>query len=287
MFFYELYPDTIGDTIPTLPVNQEDVVLFGLGMTRPLTWENVCSIALEQGAYRQVSSRIPRQNGQPSVFAVKHAIHAVALAHASEYAAMRAAIDVQYDPVENYNMYETSTTDYEGSQTTTTQQTSADSRTVSASAAQDKTTTPEQCTTNVEAAAQTTASTQHDVVGFDGEAADFKPESRDTSTNTTPELTTTTTTQALEQTTDYGARTSTEQFTAGDRQATTSFDGRTDTTTLHRHGNIGVTTSQQLIESELILRAKLNLAERVARDILAGLCIANYNFSDLFGGRGI
>lgn len=284
MYFFELYPDTIGDVLPTLPVNESDLALFGLGSDAPLSWESVSSIALNRGAYRLVSQRIPQNaDGSPSIEAVKFAIHAVALMHASDYAAIRATISAQYDPIENYRMDETTTTDYLGGQTTTAEQDGEDSRTTSSLAAQDSTTTPETTTTAVSQAATATNTTERDVVGFDTADA-YKHEYKDTTTAAEPERTTTTTESAVTATTDYGARSTTETYTAADRTTTTTFNDRTDSTTVNRHGNIGVTTSQQLLESELVLRAKLNLADRIADDILSELCVANYHFNMIYRG---
>lgn len=45
---------------------------------------------------------------------------------------------------------------------------------------------------------------------------------------------------------------------------------------LSRHGNIGVTTSQQMLESEIILREKHNLLEMLFNDIDSILCLKVY-----------
>lgn len=45
---------------------------------------------------------------------------------------------------------------------------------------------------------------------------------------------------------------------------------------LTRHGNIGVTTSQQMLESEIVLREKHNLIEMIFKDIDSVLCLKVY-----------
>lgn len=45
---------------------------------------------------------------------------------------------------------------------------------------------------------------------------------------------------------------------------------------LTRHGNIGVTTSQQMLESEIVLREKHNLIDMIFKDIDSVLCLKVY-----------
>lgn len=77
-----------------------------------------------------------------------------------------------------------------------------------------------------------------------------------------------------------GSRTTTESFagnadessTTGTATSTTTTSGTdTNTHTLSRSGNIGVTTSQQMLESEIQLADKMNIFRIIERDIAAKL----------------
>ncbi len=79
-----------------------------------------------------------------------------------------------------------------------------------------------------------------------------------------------------------GSRTTTESYsgnadesnTAGTATSTTTTTGTdTNTHTLSRSGNIGVTTSQQMLESEIQLADKMNIFRIIERDIAAKLFI--------------
>lgn len=57
---------------------------------------------------------------------------------------------------------------------------------------------------------------------------------------------------------------------------TEDVKSNTGTESLTRHGNIGVTTSQQMLESEIVLREKHNFLEMIFRDIDSVLCLKVY-----------
>lgn len=100
------------------------------------------------------------------------------------------------------------------------------------------------------------------------------------------------------QSTDVNVHQSTESgiygFNSTESQPTATGDGDTHTTgiknnnetedvksntgteSLTRHGNIGVTTSQQMLESEIVLREKHNFVEMIFRDIDSVLCLKVY-----------
>ena len=72
--------------------------------------------------------------------------------------------------------------------------------------------------------------------------------------------------------------TSSEVTVEGDKADNTTHEAETETGTreLTRHGNIGVTTSQQMLESEVTLREKTNFYNIVLNDIAKLLCLNVY-----------
>lgn len=64
----------------------------------------------------------------------------------------------------------------------------------------------------------------------------------------------------------------------GDNDDNVSHDVDTETGTreLTRHGNIGVTTSQQMLESEIKLRNNYNFTQMILKDVSQILCISVY-----------
>lgn len=63
---------------------------------------------------------------------------------------------------------------------------------------------------------------------------------------------------------------------SGDKNKTDETINRTGTRTLTRSGNIGVTTSQQMLESEIKLRALYNMIEIIFNDVDKVLCLSIY-----------
>ena len=70
----------------------------------------------------------------------------------------------------------------------------------------------------------------------------------------------------------------TEVTVEGSNDDNVSHDLETETGTreLTRHGNIGVTTSQQMLESEIVLRNKNNFYKMVLNDVSSILCLSVY-----------
>ena len=63
---------------------------------------------------------------------------------------------------------------------------------------------------------------------------------------------------------------------SGDKNKTDETINRKGTRTLTRSGNIGVTTSQQMVESEIKLRALYNMIEIIFNDVDKVLCLSIY-----------
>ena len=157
------------------------------------------------------------------------------------------------------------------------------------------------------AAATTTEETRRDVYGYNSPAA-AQPESTDTKTLTAPEQTTTQTTDAATDsvvtdavtvtnnlgarsvtaadaehtdTTTRGKRATNDTFRAGDTTTETTYNNRSDVTQLTRSGNIGVTTSQQLLLSELQLRRATEYINTLATDIVNALTVGIYGLGGI------
>lgn len=157
------------------------------------------------------------------------------------------------------------------------------------------------------AAATTTEETRRDVYGYNSPAT-AQPESTDTKTLTAPEQTTTQTTDAATDsvvtdavtitsnlgersvtatdaehtdTTTRGARKTQDTQRAGDTATETTYNNRSDVTELTRTGNIGVTTSQQLLLSELQLRRATEYINTLATDIVNALTVGIYGLGGI------
>lgn len=162
-------------------------------------------------------------------------------------------------------------------------------------------------TTETTAAATTTETNERDVYGYDAPATG-QHDTKDTRTLTAPEQTTTqsadavtdtVSTDAVTVTSHLGARNATvtdnehtdtinrgerstrDTHNAGDTSTTTEYNNRVDTTEINRTGNIGVTTSQQLLMSELELRRATEYINVLATDILNALTIGVYGLGGM------
>lgn len=170
------------------------------------------------------------------------------------------ALQEEYAPLENYSMRERMTNDVTqkayGKTTTRTDN-------LSHSKTGNDTNTPnltETETPNVTKAKET------GVYGFNTQQ-DPVPDGTETDTETGTNTTTTTGTSR----TDYNT---TESDTGTQAVADTGTDTETRNYLLTREGNIGVTTSQQMLESEIELRCKWNMCEIIAVAFMREFCVA-------------
>ena len=145
-----------------------------------------------------------------------------------------------YNPIENYDRQEDTSLSYEGSENVTrnvdsdrkTKGTTADTRNNTSSA---------------------NSSSQKNVFAFD--SAEASPSDSDSGTTT---ATGTGTSNSTVDNSDVEKRTETEGH---------SFTNRKNVTASRIHGNVGVTTSQQMLESEVALRMKHDFFDTVYEDI--------------------
>lgn len=156
-------------------------------------------------------------------------------------------LNLEYNPIDNTDKYE----DY--TDTRTTERTTA-GETASTSGGTDSRTENE-----------TTSGTRNETVEHDvsaENASDYQPDSRDTTRGSN------------EDSRENTARGTTSLTSSGTNNETEKY---TDTFkhTLHTHGNIGVTTTQQMIESERE-SVRYNLIEEIASDYQTAFCLDIY-----------
>lgn len=156
-------------------------------------------------------------------------------------------LNLKYNPIDNTDKYE----DY--TDTRSTERTTS-GETASTSGGTDSRTENE-----------TTSGTRNETAEHDvsaENASDYQPDSRDT-TRGSNEDSRENTARGTTSLTSNGTNSETENYTD------------TFTHTLHTHGNIGVTTTQQMIEAERE-SVRYNLVEEIAADYQAAFCLDIY-----------
>lgn len=156
-------------------------------------------------------------------------------------------LNLKYNPIDNTDKYE----DYTDKRTT--ERTTA-GETASTSGGTDSRTENE-----------TTSGTRNEAVDHDvsaENASNYQPDSRDTTRGSN------------EDSRENTARGTTSLSSSGTNSETENYTD-TFTHTLHTHGNIGVTTTQQMIEAERE-SVRYNLIEEIAADYQAAFCLDIY-----------
>lgn len=179
----------------------------------------------------------------------------------------------EYKPIENYNMVENSvdtrTPDLESKNEIDTTVSLTDTRGTSSTTVQDSTNQINQTKTTTETPEDFGMTTIHSVNPYDNPG--MKEEYQDVSTQDGSNIVKESYTGAPDQ-----ANTTTNYIAKNNGGTTTRNAGYTkvketgsDTTahTLTRSGNIGVTTSQQMLESELVLADKMTLFKIIEQDL--------------------
>lgn len=171
---------------------------------------------------------------------------------------MYESLKQKYDPLENYSMTETMTNDE-----TVTEYGKTTERTDNLTHSKTGTDTTSPDLTEEETPDETNTNT-NDVYGFNSSAAVHDSENTTTRTGTNTRTTTgTSETEYNTEETDTGTQTTEDS----------GSDTQTRNYTLTRNGNIGVTTSQQMLESELVLRAKWNIYGLIAAEFQREMCV--------------
>lgn len=155
--------------------------------------------------------------------------------------------EAEYDPIENYSMTETMTDTRTPNLTATT----SSSATSTSKINQSQTTTD---TPNNYAQTSVRSVNPYDNTGFRTESQNV--------------------------TTDTGSRTTSVSYSGDPDSATTSTSSTATNTgtetvahTGSRSGNIGVTTAQQMLESEILLADKMNFFKEIEKDVAAKIFI--------------
>ena len=171
-----------------------------------------------------------------------------------------ATFGYEYNPINNYDMTETMTND-------TTQHTHGHTETITDNLSHTKTGTE---TTAYDTTDETTNNLnntiEEQIEGFN--SSEYQPANKSIADNTGTQTNTKDGTDTLTYNT-------TNRDTGTQTHANTGTDTDVRNYVLTRSGNIGVTTSQQMLESELELR-KWNFFERVYNDIDSVCCLSIY-----------
>lgn len=171
--------------------------------------------------------------------------------HQHTFDSIFTALMTEYKPLENYSMTESGTDTAAGTDTTT--RTGTDTTTNGGTTTtEDKTATTTTNTGTVKD--DSNGTTTNAVAGYDSNSMSDRDKTTSTTTNTRTDNTTQTATNSgtITQTDD---KTSTLSHNTTDATATSSNTSHT----LTRSGNIGVTTSQQMLASEIDIRVKHNV----------------------------
>ena len=185
-----------------------------------------------------------------------------------EWEKMYLAIQTEYNPLENYDRVEDTTETLTKEGTEETAKTGSESNEKTGTESVEKqgseTSTPD---------GTETVTTQNNFNGYNSSQSVPVQDSSQTTTFTQRSDTLSFTNRKDVQ--SFQNRKDTISFT--DRKDTLSFDERTDTRTIdgHIHGNIGVTTSQQMLESELQIRV-YDLATVIYKDIADHFLLSVY-----------
>lgn len=255
---------TIAETI-TNPFNIYQPVLEKIGLNQDVAFD-IFSIDFESAVTKYTNDTIKM------IFDLVYATNRI------KYEKLAATATAEYNPLDNYNMTEsgtdTRTPDLTHTLTLNTTAAMTDTRETS--------TTGESSTNTQNKLNQTHTTTEtpnygettvHSVTTYDNPTlrADNQEVTTQTGTRTVEESyggdadTTDTTVTGSSTTTNSGGTSTTNTGT------NTQKDTGTDKTahTLSRKGNIGVTTSQQMLESEMSLAAKMNIFKIIEQDIAA------------------
>lgn len=172
-------------------------------------------------------------------------------------------LNLKYNPIDNTDKYE----DY--TDTRTTSRTTAGTSALNA----EDTTALNTSGTDARTENETTGTTRNESVKHDvsaENASDYQADARDTTSANTDESrknsvtgTTSTNSSGTTSTTSNGTTNETEDY------------ADTFTHALHTHGNIGVTTTQQMIEAEREC-VRYNLYEEIAQDYQLAFCLDIY-----------
>lgn len=186
------------------------------------------------------------------------------------------AAQLEYNPIENYDRYETETSgntrqhsgvdstseSIQGSSVTDGENTRTISNTNTTSNSNQGSGSDSQTTTNEITAFDSNALVTHDRSATTGQNSSTLTQSGTETQSGTDTLT--------DDTTVTNTESKTGSFTHGEKIADSASRES------HIHGNIGVTTSQQMLQSELEISEKLNIYDYIVQEFKRRFCILVY-----------
>lgn len=162
------------------------------------------------------------------------------------------AMNLEYNPIENYDRQETETTT--GTRAHSGKDTTTRSGTVSETGS---------TTGSTQGTASESGTTTNKIAGFDSTTLVDHDSSTGSNTRQASDSSTGSSTRS-------GSDSSTQELTHGEQIA----DSGSRTSRIH--GNIGVTTSQQMLQSELDLAPNLNIYQYITADFRKRFCVEVY-----------
>lgn len=162
------------------------------------------------------------------------------------------AMNLDYNPIENYDRQETETTT--GTRAHSGKDTTTRSGTVSETGS---------TTASTQGTASESGTTTNKIAGFDSTTLVDHDSSTGSNTRQASDSSTGSSTRS-------GSDSSTQELTHGEQIADSG------SRTSRVHGNIGVTTSQQMLQSELDLAPNLNIYQYITADFRKRFCIEVY-----------
>lgn len=162
------------------------------------------------------------------------------------------AMNLEYNPIENYDRQETETTT--GTRAHSGRDTTTRSGTVSETGS---------TTGSTQGTASESGTTTNKIAGFDSTTLVDHDSSTGSNTRQASDSSTGSSTRS-------GTDSSTQELTHGEQIA----DSGSRTSRIH--GNIGVTTSQQMLQSELDLAPNLNIYQYITADFRKRFCVEIY-----------
>ena len=230
--------------------------LFDAQITYPETYTGTLLTDIDNDMKREYALRVMRHSFDKLADLyeedyddyVRNVVLALLVRNEYKYKTLLATEDFEYDPIENYNMIETLTNDITTDaygKIDTLQHGQSQTRTPNLT----DTRTPNTTDTHTPTSLTTTETDQ--IEGFN--SSSWQDANKKTIVQSGSEATTHTGTETVAQTgTETVAQTGTETVanTGSDIDTLSGQDTHTRNYTLTRSGNIGVTTSQQMIEAE-------------------------------------
>lgn len=174
---------------------------------------------------------------------------------------MAEALQADYDPIENYNRYEDTAEDRATAGNFTESGTEGGTSSLTGSSGSEATSSGSGTTTGSGTNNIGASNTEHQISAMD--SSSYQP--RDKDLNSARTDTNSNTSTSSEQATSTVSATESQSNTFSNTDSKTGSNTGTDNFTRdsHIHGNIGVTTSQQMIQSEIELR-KFNIYNYIA-----------------------